>query len=162
MDITSKDRDGYVNKVVKSSVEPTALARMQKNGIPFGAWTKYTLRYNWVPVIANILPERGRFTYFNGEFDSPKVPFDNDFLASKRAVPELISVTVSLNINGVMTKRDFGVIFDADEVVEAFAKLGSHQEPLQLVIDTKFPKAESIIQLRNSKDAITLTQWTLD
>ena len=65
-------------------------------------------------------------------------------------------------MNGEIKPNVFSIRFDQEEVMEVFAKLGSNGEPLQLEFDTTYPRNLTKIQLRNSKQVITLTKWKLN
>ena len=155
MDLSNDDGDAYVKDVLKSSLEPAALEALHKNGIPFGLWTQYRIQYNWVPVFVNSQPKDTKIVYFNGEIEEPLLPFDKAFLALTRPVPELFSFQAIVNMKGEIKPNYFGIKFDSAEVMEVFARLGSHQQPLKLEIETTYPRGLTQIRLRNEYESIT-------
>ena len=162
MNLTTKDREGYVKGVLVSSIEPDVLEDMQKNGIPFGLWGQYRTQYNWTPVFIDTQPSSNRIVYSNGEYEDPSLPYDKEFLALTRPVPSFISFKTIVNMKGEMKPNIFRVRFNSDEVMEAFEKLGANNVPMQLEFEPTYPRPLTQIRLRNSKDVIVLKKWVLE
>lgn len=161
MDLGKNDPSLYVQDVLTSSVKPAALEIMRKHGIPYGLWGKYRTQYNWVPVFMNSQPENTRIVYFNGESNQPSLPYDKNFLAANRTVPAYFSFQTIVNMNGELKPNAFRINFDSDEVMEVFARLGSHQEPLTLEFATTYPRGLTQIRLRNANESITFKKCTI-
>lgn len=162
MNLPIDDRDVYVKETLDSSIAPTTLEAMHKNGIPFGLWGEYRTQYNWLPVFVNNQPEYTKIVYFNGESERSYLPYDKAFLALKRPVPELFTFQAVVNMKGEVKPNAFRIRFDSAEVMEVFAKLGGNQEPLQLEIITTYPRPLTQVRLRNAKEVITFKKCTIE
>jgi len=65
-------------------------------------------------------------------------------------------------MNGEVKPNSFRIRFDSDEVMDVFARLGSHQEPLTLEFATTYPRGLTQIRLRNANESITLKKCTIN
>ena len=88
-------------------------------------------------------------------------PYENDFITiNTHPIPKKIQF--SYVINGQGKKYLYIIHFDQAEMFDAFARLGSDQQPLQLVFDPKIPKKLTQISLRNEKEVITLKKFVIE
>jgi hypothetical protein len=60
-------------------------------------------------------------------------------------------------INGVEYYYD--IHFDEDEMFDAFTHLSANQLPMQLEIDPRHPKEQTLIRLHNGKESIQLKKF---
>lgn len=140
-------REEYVQKVLQSVLSPTlpdgtkdkdspktreALEALRKNGIPFGLWSTYRTHYPWQPLFTGIQVELIQHVqYFNGEQDYLAYPLDKTLAASTRAIPsELHFVGAPPGATG--KPKSVKLFFNEAEILAAFQKLGSNNQPLQL------------------------------
>ena len=154
------NRKEYVEKSLKGALTPEILASIRKNGIPFQQWAQYRTLYHWVPTFpVSHPPEDFAMGFFNGESGRFNFPLEPVFTAHPRPVPNRIEFHYAVNGVGM---RDFYILhFDEGEMLAAFARLGAHQQPLQLEFDPKAPKELTQVRLRNDKEVIQLKKFTV-
>lgn len=126
-------REEFIRKVIQESLKtPEALAALRQNGIPFGLWNTYRTRYPWQPVLTGIGLRDGRISsikYFNGEQDYLHYPLETSIAASTRAIPrELTFVGAPPGAKAKLVE----LYFNETEIFDAFKKLGSNHQALQL------------------------------
>ncbi|MDZ4262693.1 MAG: DUF2931 family protein [Pseudomonadota bacterium] len=158
-------REEYVREAVEDSLTPEALAALQKNGIPFGLWQSYRVRYPWQPLFTGMAvreSEGMELHSFNGERTRIDYPVAEVDMALTRVVPESMGfIWMQSDTKGLI----FDLKFDEAEIFAAFKQLGSSQQPLQLEMrmDPTTPTQEKLkfsVWLRNSSEAVELRKIT--
>jgi hypothetical protein len=152
-----QDRKRYVEKIIHDVVSPEKLADIRKNGIPFDKWSNYRLRYNWSPMFAVSQPPDNKISisFYSGEGRSFPYPPDKSYTDSTHPIPR--AVRFSYAIKGV--DLYYVVDFDEDEMFDAFTRLSAKQLPMQLEIDPRYPKEQTLIRLHNGKESIQLRKF---
>ncbi len=176
---TSLTREQYIRMVIldsfvtpdgemiegpqKEQKQQEALEALLKNGVPFGLWESYRTQYHWQPLFTGMLVEDGLIediTYFNGESDYLYTPLAPALAATTRPVPKELSY-IWMPPNGARG-RSMTLNFNEGEIVAAFKKLGSHNQPLQL--EMRMVKNDAghdfTVWLRNDKVAVELKLTT--
>ena len=145
-------------RIKESLVTPEAIAALLKNGPPIGLWSRYRTRYSWQPVFTGMTLKNGRIStimYFNGERDYLDYPLDKTNAASTRAIPsEMVFVGAPPGTKNKLVE----LYFNEPEIFDAFKKLGSNNQSLQLEMRAEVVAGKSsfTIHLRNDKESIQL------
>lgn len=161
MEIDLEDRAEFVREEIEDIVGPEVLADIQKNGIPFDQWARFRTQYNWSPTFSVTHPPQSfGMNFYNGESGRFSFPYENDFTIVTHPIPKKIQFSYAINGQGKMYL--YIIHFDQAEMFDAFARLGSDQQPLQLVFDPKIPKKLTQISLRNEKEVITLKKFVIE
>lgn len=154
-----EDSDAYIMEGLVEALTPEALESLKKNGIPFGLWSRYRNRYDWLPTLSEgYRPEYFKVLFVNGEHKKRWVDFEKYETEILPAVPSRISFQTMM-----MDKvKIFSVHFDEFETMSAFERLGSEGQKLKLVFELKLPKKQTIVRLYNDKESIVLKKVNID
>lgn len=140
-----------------------ALEALLKNGVPLGLWESYRTQYNWQPLFTGMSVRDGLIndiTYFNGESDYLYTPLAPAIAARTRPVPKELSY-IWMPPTGVRG-QSMTLNFNEDEIVAAFKKLGSNNQPLQL--EMRMVKNDAgydfTVWLRNDNESVELKLTT--
>ncbi len=147
----------------KEQKQQEALEALLKNGVPLGLWESYRTQYNWQPLFTGMSVRDGLIddiTYFNGESDYLYTPLEPTIAARTRPVPKKLSY-IWMPPTGVRG-QSMRLNFNEDEIVAAFKKLGSNNQPLQL--EMRMVKNDAgydfTVWLRNDNDSVELKLTT--
>jgi len=158
-------REKFVQVELEDSMTKDELLALKQNGIPFGLWETYSKRYNWQLVLNGMAFEKNlidRISYFNGEHDFLYYPMDEAILAATRAIPsDFYFVWAREGKDGLVVDLKF----NEAEILSAFKKLGSHNEPLKLefrMVKKANGKNDLTIWLQNGKETIELKKFTAE
>jgi hypothetical protein len=161
---THISREEYVRQSVEYSLKtPERIDALRKNGVPIGLWNTYRARYNWQPMFTGVSVRDGRIRlikYFNGEQDYLNYPLEKEVISNTRAIPSYMSF-VWERPQG--KGRLFELTFNETEIFDAFKKLGSNNQPLQLEMRMELVEGKSMfsVALRNDKESIKLKRTDL-
>ena len=156
-------REEHVRLTVLESLKtPEAVAALRKNGIPFGLWRDtYRARYAWQPMFTGLSLTKGDpiriGRFFNGEQHFLTHPLNKTDAASTRAIPgELSFVGAPPGATG--NPKSVELFFNEAEILDAFQKLGSNNQPLQLEMRNEVIDGQNrfSVWLRNDKESIQL------
>ena len=152
-------REEYVRLGIEDVLKKEEILSIKQNGIPFGLWETYSQRYNWQLVLNGMAFEKNlidRISYFNGEHDFLYYPMDGAILTATRAIPsDFYFVWAREGKDGLVVDLKF----NEAEILAAFKKLGSHNEPLKLefrMVKKANGKNDLTIWLQNEKETIEL------
>lgn len=158
-------REEFISSEIEEALKsPETVELLRKNGVPIGSWDTYRTRYHWQPLFTGI-PLRdsrvGLIKYFNGEQDYLDYPLATEVAGSTRAIPSYMSFVWEYAPG---KGQLFELTFDESDIFDAFKKLSSNDQPLQLemrmeIIDKK--NAFSVL-LRNDKESINLKRTDLE
>jgi hypothetical protein len=161
IDYPEAKRASFVKAEIEESVKPDTLADIRKNGIPFEQWAHYRTKYQWAPAfIGSGEPKDVGIVYYNGEANKHIPIKDNNLNEGAKPIPK--AFYFHSQILGQTKKSLYVINFDEEELLSAFAKLGSHQEQLRLEFSPTLPKPDTKIRLYNDKESIQLTKWKVD
>ncbi len=161
IEIDLEDREEFVREEIEDTVGAEVLADIQKNGIPFDQWARFRTQYHWTPTFTVTHPPQSfGMNFYNGESSRFSFPYEHDFTITTHPVPDKIQFSYA--INGQGKKYLYIIHFDQAEMFEAFSRLGSDQQPLQLEFDPKMPKKLTQIYLRNEKEDIALKKFSIE
>ena len=152
-------REEFISRRIKESiVTPEAIAAAKKNGPPIGLWNRYRTRYSWRPEFNGLTLREGRISmilYYNGERDYLDYPLNKASAANTRAIPkEMVFIGAPAGKEDKLVE----LYFNEPEIFEAFKKLGSNDQTLQLEIRMEVVNGKNnfTIHLRNDKESIQL------
>ena len=156
------EREDFARKGVEASVEPLALKKLDAEGIPYGLWDRYHIRYNWqLDINAENSPGLVELiSYYNGEEGYLLHPDENPDDNHYRAIP------VHLDYIWITPEgQGFGVQyhFDEDEIFKAFKHLAPGDGKvieIPLRLETRIEKQEqgyhASVWLHNQTESIHL------
>ncbi|RYG48367.1 MAG: DUF2931 family protein [Chitinophagaceae bacterium] len=161
MQYPESKRAEFIKAEVEESVRPDVLAAIHKNGIPFDQWAQFRTKYQWSPTfVTERLPKDNNIRYFNGETEDLHFPLSDSAIKAMKPVPKRLA------FNSLIKGRDkldvFVIMFDQDEMLSAFKKLGCNGEQLHLEFSPTLPKPDTKIRLYNDKESIALTKWVVE
>jgi len=152
--------DAYIAKQLPNSLSPEELKSLEKNGIPFGLWSRYRSRYPWFAKAKNGSIYRFNNHYVNGENERGHFPFVVDDKLRSLPVPRQLTFTTG--------KVIYDVHFDDLEIVSAFEHLNSHknlseeERRIALEFDLQYPRSNSRVRVYNIKESIELKKVVFD
>lgn len=147
--------DAYIAKQIKNVLKPEELEALQRDGIPFGLWSRYRNLYKWIPVYTKGKESTDKemfIDFLNGE--KYKVP--TRFSEEEENIPKPLprDLQFSSKVNG---EEFFYIIhFDEFELMEAFEKLGKNGEKVYIEFDPQLPRPQTRIRVYNDKESIEL------
>jgi hypothetical protein len=148
-----KESDAYIAKQLVNVLTPEELESLKKDGIPFGLWSRYRNRYDWIPTFsAEHKPDYVNAIFVNGENDRRWFLIDKKEPNIPRAVPMKLSFTTLINAKKVI----FFVNFDELETMAAFEKLGANGRKVYLEFEPRLPRTQIKVRLYNDKESIEL------
>lgn len=149
------DSDAYISEGLIEAITQEELDSLNENGIPFGLWSRYRNKYDWVPVIrGGYSREYVNVLYFNGESEDNWTDFEKSENGVLRPVPQ--HLTFKSVVNGVDTL--FKVSFDEMETMAAFEQLSADEQKITVEFDPKRPRSQTTVRLYNDKESIQLTK----
>jgi hypothetical protein len=150
----SADRRRFVAGSLAEAAESDSLVTPMTERIPFGLWAAYRHEYRWRPAFDGIAaPSRiDRLSFFNGERDYMVLPLDAAAERTPRPVPSLISFT------DTRAGRSYRLIFDEQETLATFARLGAGDQPLELVFaaTVRDGRSEFEVLVRSATETVAL------
>lgn len=150
------DSNAYVEKQLLNTLTPAELDSLRKDGVPFGLWSRYRKRYQWMPVLAtNTRMAKINVRYVNGETEKKFDFYSDKSIANTFPVPKYLSFHTSDYI--------YTVAFDEIEIMNAFEKLGREGKAIYLEVDARYPRSTSKVRLVNiDKESIQLHKMVFD
>lgn len=153
------NREEYVRLTVEHSLSAEAIADIKKNGIPLEIWSHYRKQYHWQPTFVQAQrPKYVNTTFHNGERYKINFPLDDLITKGTQAIPRNISFAYL--IAGETMPDFYTVYLNEAETIAAFERLGS-DEMIYIESDPKLPKSQTTVRIFNSKESITLKNFTI-
>jgi len=151
---SEEESDAYIAKQLPNSLSTEELESLEKNGIPFGLWSRYRARYHWIATAKGDSIYGFNIKYVNGESERGHFPFVED--------DKLRLLPVPLQMYFETNKYIYRVNFDDLEIVSAFEQLKSHENlteegrRIAMEFDLQYPRSNSRVRLYNVKESIEL------
>ena len=122
-------RDLYVRLGLEETQPPETLEAIKLNGIPYGLWDRYHMRYNWQLDIAAEGPPGlvELITYYNGEKGYLLYPMEDAEKSRSRAIPDYLGYIWKSPEGQAYSLR---YNFDEKEIFEAFQQLAPGDEEI--------------------------------
>ena len=152
---SKQESDTYISEVMEGILTPDELESLKKDGVPFGLWSRYRNRYDWLPVFTQGRPEYINTIFVNGENDRRWYLTEKIELNNPRAVPSRMSFHSMVKDK----KALYTVTFDEFETMDAFEKLGANGKKVYMEFEPRLPRENIKVRLYNDKESIELKKF---
>ena len=150
--------DDYIASCIKSSLNADEVESLEKDGIPFGLWSRYRNLYHWIPNFTEgHNSEQYSVISINGENKRVNSFTDKEELNDMRPIP--VNIGFHTMMNG--EKYVYIIDFDEFEMMEVFEKLGVNQQIVHMEFDPKLPRSHTKIRVYNDKESIELKKFKI-
>jgi hypothetical protein len=150
-------------EVLKEAVGKKGSRALQfQQHIPFGMWERFRKRYAWRPVFENMpMPkEVTPIEYYNGEVDYFLFPQSDADMHALRATPSRLVYRMAISGQTRLWRHE--VLFDEEETLSAFERIGSDERPFELVFRQEDEQTEDTVWVRSGEESIRLSKATVE
>lgn len=152
---SAAEAEEYKNKILAAALDNDELESLNKNGIPFGLWSRYRNLYKWAPAYKNgkiSTDKEMPVSFINGERHWMPTILDDAIINIPRPLPRTLKFSAPVGQESYY----FIVNFDEIELMNAFERLGAHGEKVYLEFEPRAPRQLMKIRAFNDKESIEL------